>query len=83
MNKILILPDIAEAEVRVKVPPKVQKQPCWSGILKKIGSLFTKKQTEYHNQQEQKQDELPIFIIGCDIKRINHIIIAPEDERRD
>lgn len=83
MDKIIILPDIADAEVRIKVPPIVQKQPLWSDILKKIGSLFTKRRTKYHNQQEQKQDELPICIIGCDIKRINHIIITPDHERRD
>ena len=83
MDKIIILPDIAEAEVRIKVPPRVQKQSLWSGILKKIGSLFTKQRTEYHDQHRQKLDELPICIIGCDIKRINNIIIAPENERRD
>lgn len=83
MDKIIILPDIAEAEVRIKVPPIVKEQPRWSGILKKIGSLFTKQRTEYHDQHKQKLDELPICIIGCDIKRINNIIITPDYESRD
>ncbi len=83
MDKIIILPDIAEAEVRIKVPPRVQKQSLWSGIVKKIGSLFKKKETTHHNNDYQKMGDLPIYIIGCDIKRIQNIFIAPENERRD
>ena len=83
MDKIIILPDIAEAEVRIKVPPIVQEQPRWSGILKKIGALFSKQRTEYHDQNCQMMGDLPICIIGCDIKRINNITITPDHENRD
>ena len=83
MDKIIILPDIADKEVRIKVPPIVQKQPLWSNILRKIGSLFTKKKTKYHIEDYLEVGDLPIVLVGCDIENINHVTIAPEYERRD
>ena len=86
MDRSIFLPDIAEVEVRVMVPPKVQKLPqVWSRVLDKICSLFKKKKkkTKYHIVNGPKVGNLPISLIGCDIKSINFITIAPEDERRD